>query len=199
LTAGLTSGTGGTASLTSETGSLPGLEYVPEIPGLEKAGAVLTGQSEVRSGKPVPGKTPQRDLSKVVGTIDYFVYGYTANPAGEVRSLLLASTSAPGKLRYAQKLGLDDLDAETLKKITTDLQPYRTRNPAVTSQYGGKWVKPVVKCRVSHEGINDDTRAINPRFDSLILPPAPASPATTSPAAPKSSTPAAPAQKPATK
>jgi hypothetical protein len=199
LTAGLTSGTGGTAGLTSETGSLPGLEYVPEIPGLEKAGAILTGQSEVRSGKPVSGKTPQRDLSKVVGTIDYFVYGYTANPAGEVRSLLLASTSAPGKLRYAQKLGLDDLDAETLKKITTDLQPFRTRNPAVTSQYGGKWVKPVVKCRVSHEGINDDTRAINPRFDSLILPPAPASPATASPAAPKSSTPAAPAQKPATK
>lgn len=194
-TGSLATGTGGIAGLASEKGGLPGgLEYVPEIPGLEKAGAVLTGQTEVRSGKTPSGKTPQRDLSKVVGTIDYFVYGYTANPAGEVRSLLLASNSAQGKLRYAQKLGLDDLDAETLKKITTDLQPFRTRNPAVSSQYGGKWVRPVVKCRVSHEGLNDDTRAINPRFDSLILPAAPASPA-----APKTATTTAPPQTPATK
>ena len=165
------------ASLTG-TGSLPaGLDKIPEIPGLEKVPDLLPGQVEVRSGKSTPGQPTEKDKSKVVGTIDYWVYGYTANPAGEVRSLLLAATTTPGKFRYAQKLGLDGLDAESLKKITEDLKPYRSKSPAVSSPYGGKWVKPVVKCRISHEGLNEDTRAINPQFDSLILPTAPGTPA----------------------
>lgn len=162
---------------TSVPGTLPGtlpagLANVPEIPGLEKVPDLLPGQTEVRIPRSSTGKNEgeEKDKSKVAGTIDYFIYGYTSNPAGEVRSLLLAAAAGPGKLRYAQKLGLDGLSDEALKKITEDLKPFRSRSAAVSSPYGGKWVKPVVKCRVTHEGINDDTRAINPQFDSLILP-----------------------------
>lgn len=190
-------GAGKSGSLTSLTGTggLPaGLDKVPEIPGLEKVPDLLPGQVEVRSGKTTAGQPTEKDKSKVVGTIDYFVYGYTANPAGEVRSLLLAASNGPGKLRYAQKLGLDGLDAESLKKITEDLKPYRSKSPAVSSPYGGKWVKPVVKCRISHEGLNEDTRAINPQFDSLILPTAAGTTTKATPAAP--ATPVTPAAAP---
>ncbi len=103
-------------------------------------------------------------------TFDYWIYGYTTNPEGEIRSLLLATTGGTGPLRFVQKLGLDGLSSEQLAMMSEQLKPYRVRNAAIASPYGGKWVKPVAKCRVEHEGLNADSRPTNAKFQSVVLP-----------------------------
>ena len=103
-------------------------------------------------------------------TLDCWVYGYTANAEGEVRSLLLATKTKTGSLKFFQKLALDSLDDEELKKLNEDLKSYRAKVPAIRSPYVGKWVKPVVKCRVAHDGMNSEERPTNPVYHSLILP-----------------------------
>ena len=103
-------------------------------------------------------------------TLDCTVYGYTANAEGEVRSLLLATKTKTGSLKFFQKLALDSLNDEELKKLNEDLKPYRAKVPAIRSPYVGKWVKPVVVCRVAHDGMNTEERPTNPEFHSLILP-----------------------------
>jgi ATP-dependent DNA ligase len=103
-------------------------------------------------------------------TLDCWVYGYTANAEGEVRSLLLATKSKSGALKFYQKLALDSLGDEELKKLNDDLKPFRTRSSAIKSPYVGKWVKPIVGCRVAHDGMNTEERPTNPVFHSLILP-----------------------------
>ena len=108
--------------------------------------------------------------SKAKGIFDYWIYGYTTNPDGELRSLLLATTGGAGKLRFAQKLGIEGFSSEQLAQITEQLKPFRASSTAVTSPYGGKWVKPVAKCRVEHEGLNADARPINPKYQKIILP-----------------------------
>ena len=121
------------------------------------------------SNSSTPDKTnPSATLSK--GTFDYWIYGYTTNPDGEIRSLLLASTGGTGKLRYSLKLGLDGISSEALAHLREQFKPYRASSAAVTSPYGGKWVKPVAKCRVDHEGLNADEKPINPKFRKVILP-----------------------------
>ena len=124
-----------------------------------------------------PGETPSSSDGKpepVVDatkeTMDFWIYGYTTNPEGEIRSLLLAKTGGKGSLRYAQKLGLDGMSAEQLEEINAQLKPYRTRSAAIASPYGGKWVKPVAKCRVEHEGLSSDSRPSSPKFQRVVLP-----------------------------
>ncbi len=121
------------------------------------------------SNSSTPDKTsPSATLSK--DTFDYWIYGYTTNPEGEIRSLLLASTGGTGKLRYSLKLGLEGINSEALAHLREQFKPYRSSSAAVTSPYGGKWVKPVAKCRVDHEGLNADKKPINPKFRKVILP-----------------------------
>ena len=103
-------------------------------------------------------------------TMDFWIYGYTTNPEGEIRSLLLATTGGTGSLRYAQKLGLDGFSTAQLEEINSQLKPYRSRRAAIASPYGGKWVKPVAKCRVEHEGSSSDSRPTNPKFQRVVLP-----------------------------
>ncbi len=103
-------------------------------------------------------------------TLDCLVYGYTANAEGEVRALLLATKSKTGALRFYQKLALDSLGKEELGKLNEDLKSFRTRSSAIKSPYTGKWVKPVVVCRVAHDGLDSDDRPTNPQFHSLVLP-----------------------------
>lgn len=103
-------------------------------------------------------------------THDLVLIGYTANPEGEARSLLLGTVGKSGKLRYVQKLGLDGLSSDELASLTSSLKPYRIREAAASCPYGGKWVKPVVKCRIEHEGENDDSRPSDPVFRELIFP-----------------------------
>ncbi len=147
----------------------------PSKPGeLDEGKSVLTIRDA--NGTSTPSETPlNSDKSnpsnaKVNGTLDYWIYGYTTNPEGELRSLLLATTGGSGPLRFSQKLGIEGFSAEELAQISDQLKPYRVRNSAISSPYGGKWVKPVVKCRVDHEGINTDQRPINPKFQKVILP-----------------------------
>ncbi len=144
----------GTASaLTSGTASIP----------------KSSGTSSADGNASPPDKTsPSATLSK--DTFDYWIYGYTTNPDGEIRSLLLASMGGTGKLRYSLKLGLDGISSEALAHLREQFKPYRASSAAVTSPYGGKWVKPVAKCRVDHEGLNADDRPINPKFRKVILP-----------------------------
>ena len=127
------------------------------------------GSSTPSGTTPTPEAVPPTE-SKTKGTYDYWIYGYTTNPDGELRSLLLATTAGAGKLRFSQKFGIDELGPEALAKICEQLKPYRTSSAAVTSPYGGKWVKPVTKCRVEHEGLNADSRPINPKFQKVVLP-----------------------------
>ncbi len=108
--------------------------------------------------------------SKAKGTFDYWIYGYTTNSDGELRSLLLATSGGAGKLRFSQKMGIEGFSTEQLSQITEQLKPFRASSAAVTSPYGGKWVKPVAKCRVEHEGLNADERPINPKYQKIILP-----------------------------
>ena len=136
-----------------------------------------SSSTSVRSGSKSQGTpspdSPDSDKTKLPvskGTLDYWIYGYTTNPEGEPRSLLLATTGGSGPLRFSQKLGIDGLSSEELTQISEQLKPYRVRNAAISSPYGGKWVKPVAKCRVDHEGLNADERPINPKFQKLILP-----------------------------
>ena len=119
------------------------------------------------SNTPLVPPAPTEDAKE---TFDYWIYGYTTNPEGEIRSLLLASTGGTGPLRFAQKLGLEGLDSAQLKTISDQLKPFRSRSAALASPYGGKWVKPVVKCRVEHEGLNSESRPSNPKFQSIVLP-----------------------------
>ncbi len=118
------------------------------------------------------GKSAEDKLSSLSDkeTLDCWVYGYTANAEGEVRSLLLATKSKSGAFKFYQKLALDSLADEELQKLNDDLKPFRTRSSAIKSPYVGKWVKPVVGCRVAHDGMNTEERPTNPVFHSLILP-----------------------------
>ena len=67
-------------------------------------------------------------------------------------------------------MGIEGFSSKQLAQITEQLKPYRANSAAVTSPYGGKWVKPVAKCRVEHEGLNADERPINPKYQKVILP-----------------------------
>lgn len=118
-------------------------------------------------GQPASG---EQDSSSDKETLDYWIYGYTANAEGEVRSLLLATKMKNGALKFFQKLALDSLNDKELKQLNEDLKPFRTRTPAIRSPYVGKWVKPVVVCRVAHDGLNTEERPTNPEFHSLVLP-----------------------------
>ena len=122
------------------------------------------------SGSPPSSDNSNPSESKTKGTFDYWIYGYTTNPEGELRSLLLATTGGSGPLRFSQKLGIEGFSSEELSKISEQLKPYRVKNSAISSPYGGKWVKPVAKCRVDHEGLNAEERPINPKFQKVILP-----------------------------
>lgn len=128
-----------------------------------------TGTSSADGHASTPGKT-NRSTAPSRGTFDYWIYGYTTNSDGEIRSLLLATTGGTGKLRFSQKLGLDGVGSEELAEMREQLKPYRSSSAAVTSPYGGKWVKPVAKCRVDHEGLNADNRPSNPKFKKVIMP-----------------------------
>lgn len=120
-----------------------------------------------------PKSTPATALGKA--SIEYIVCGYTANPEGEPRSLLLAQKLPSGPLRFVMKLSLDEsaegkMDSEKLTQMAKALEPYRIRNPAVASPYGGKWVNPVVKVILQHDGLTTEKRPRNPKYQSLILP-----------------------------
>ena len=82
----------------------------------------------------------------------------------------MLAVSEKGKLQYVMKLGLEGVSEESLKIITEDLKPFRARSTTISSPYNGKWVKPVVKCRIGHDGLNEDGRPTNPKYDQLILP-----------------------------
>ncbi len=170
---------GGTASAftegsSSETSGGNSSSSTKKPDGLDDGKSVLT----IRDGKgpTTPSKTPANadnshpSAELVKGSMDYWIYGYTTNPEGEPRSLLLATTGGSGPLRFSQKLGIDGLSTEELAQISEQLKPYRVKNSAISSPYGGKWVKPVAKCRVDHEGLNADERPINPKFQKVILP-----------------------------
>ncbi len=162
--------TGEGAGLTAES-DLPGTEAaLPEStdPGTTETLASLGGKSNPLATSAKSGVSPSASLPK--HTYDYWIYGYTTNPDGEIRSFLLASTGGTGTLRFSQKFGLEGLSSKQLAKLTEQLKPYRSSQAAVTSPYGGKWVKPVAKCRVTHEGLNADSRPTNPTFQKLVLP-----------------------------
>ena len=166
---GAIGGFGGTASaLTGGTSGSGSGGFVNSAGGTASI-PQAAGESSAYGKSATPGKTsPSTSLSK--GTFDYWIYGYTTNPEGEIRSLLLASTGGTGVLRFSQKLGIEGISSEALAKISEQLKPYRVSTAAVNSPYGGKWVKPVAKCRVNHEGLNADDRPINPKFHKVILP-----------------------------
>ncbi|MFO1005895.1 MAG: hypothetical protein U0929_08050 [Planctomycetaceae bacterium] len=145
----------------------------------KSSGGKDTGKSAVISGGAKgtsvglakgPSADDKADSLSDKETLDCWVYGYTANAEGEVRSLLLATKTKTGSLKFFQKLALDSLSDEALKKLNDDLKPFRTKTPAIRSPYVGKWVKPVVGCRVAHDGMNTEERPTNPEFHSLILP-----------------------------
>lgn len=162
------SSSGSSSSKTSLTGSKDNPE------GLGDGKSVLTIRnadgSTTSSGTPPGSDNSNAAAAKTKGSFDYWIYGYTTNPEGELRSLLLATTGGTGPLRYSQKLGIEGFSPEELAKISEQLKPYRVRSTTVSSPYGGKWVKPVAKCRVDHEGLNSDERPINPKFQRVILP-----------------------------
>ena len=164
---------GGTASMLTDGGSSGGSGGTS---GGSSSSAVVTKSVSKSAGTSTPSDAtpPPEDAkptdSKIKGTYDYWIYGYTTNPNGELRSLLLATIGGTGKLRFSQKLGIEGFSSKQLAQITEQLKPYRANSAAVTSPYGGKWVKPVAKCRVEHEGLNADERPINPKYQKVILP-----------------------------
>ena len=164
---------GGTAGMLTEdasSGSSSGISGGSTTSSVTTRGTPQsTGTSTSPKATPSPDEVQPAE-SKAKGIYDYWIYGYTTNPDGELRSLLLATTGGTGKLRFAQKLGIDGFSSEQLAQITEQLKPYRASSTAVTSPYGGKWVKPVAKCRVEHEGLNTDARPINPKYQKIILP-----------------------------
>jgi hypothetical protein len=161
----------GSASSSTQT-PLEGSD--PKSEGLDDGKNVLTRRDA--KGPSTPSESPPSSdnsnppVAKTKGTFDYWIYGYTTNPEGELRSLLLATTGGSGPLRFSQKLGIEGFSTEELAKISEQLKPYRVKNSAISSPYGGKWVKPVAKCRVDHEGLNAEERPINPKFQKVILP-----------------------------
>jgi len=116
------------------------------------------------------GNTKEPPVSEPKESMECWVYGYTTNTEGHVRSLLLAAKAKNGAMKFSQKLALDALSDEELAVINEQLKPFRIRQPSMKSPYAGKWVKPVVKCRVVHEGLNSEERPINPAFHSLVVP-----------------------------
>ena len=164
---------GGTASTLTDGGSSGGSGGTS---GGSSSSSVVTKSVSKSAGTSTPSDAtpPPEDAkptdSKLKGTYDYWIYGYTTNPNGELRSLLLATIGDTGKLRFSQKLGIEGFSSKQLAQITEQLKPYRANSAAVTSPYGGKWVKPVAKCRVEHEGLNADERPINPKYQKVILP-----------------------------
>ncbi len=164
----------GEATTTSTPASRKPTGTKPEVKETFPGSQGTTSKDPASPGESLPGTTPTETVSpetaKAKETVDYWVFGYTTNSNGELRSLLLAIAGESGRMRYAQKLGIDQLSAEDLTKLSEQLKPYRVREPAIPSPYGGKWVNPVVKCRVQHDGLNSDSRPINPMFQSVILP-----------------------------
>ena len=157
FTGGMTSGGAGGPGGAGESSG--GTQSIPKAQGQSSS----TGDATSPAGD-------QASASQTKETVDYWIYGYTTNPDGEIRSLLLATTGGTGKLRFSLKLGIEGFSADDLAKISEQLKPYRTGTPAVNSPYGGKWVNPVTKCRVEHEGLNAEERPINPKYQKVILP-----------------------------
>ncbi len=157
----------GSASSSTET-PREGSDSQPD--GLDDGKSVLTIRDAKDPSTPSETQSGNPAASKAKGTLDYWIYGYTTNPEGELRSLLLATTGGSGPLRFSQKLSIEGFNSEELAKISEQLKPYRVKNSAISSPYGGKWVKPVAKCRVDHEGLNAEERPINPKFQKVILP-----------------------------
>ncbi len=160
------------------TGENPSGEELP-ADGVAVSGSVGTEEEEtgprvmnVLDGSKQPKKTKKSTGAEALGkeTIEYWVCGYTANAEGEPRSLLLAQTIGTGRLKFAMKLPLEGIPTEELEKIATQLEPFRIRNPAVACSLGGKWVNPIVICRVNHEGLSPEKRPKNPMYRELAVP-----------------------------
>jgi hypothetical protein len=97
------------------------------------------------------------------------IIGYTANASGEVRSLLVAVPLKDGRLRFAAKLPLDALTNRDLAELRKVLVKIRTKNPATPCPYGGVWVRPVLQCRVEHDGWTSDGRLRSPSVEELVI------------------------------
>ncbi|WP_175517004.1 ATP dependent DNA ligase [Planctomicrobium piriforme] len=108
--------------------------------------------STIGDEKPVPN-SPSGEKRTERG--DFRIFGYLTNPAGEIRSVLLASVEN-NRGRFVGKLSLEELDEETRDRLQDALDAIRTTRPALKSAFNARWVKPIVVCQVAFTGMTNE-------------------------------------------
>lgn len=141
---------------------VPVAEGKPEAAPPEKLAAVSPDAAQ--NSKPAPAKAvvkvpPPKDQDVPLTAkgeartdrTEFIVFGFLTNPAGDLRSVLLADIRND-RLRFVGKMAVDDLSDPQQAQLQTLLKQYPARSPLLETPYRAKWVQPVVKIRVGHIG-----------------------------------------------
>jgi len=81
----------------------------------------------------------------------FLIFGYLTNPAGEIRSILLADVHSH-RPRFAGKLSLDEIPESQRNQIQQQLDQLRSPRAAMRTSHNARWVHPVLIAHVAYVG-----------------------------------------------
>ena len=82
------------------------------------------------------------------GVKQAIVFGYLVNAGGDIRTLLIATSGADGRPRFAGKLSSDAMTDAQWESIVAALPELRTSRPLVACPNSGFWVEPKFRLNV---------------------------------------------------
>lgn len=116
------------------------------------------------------GLTGEDEAEQKMKKTDCLVLGYTANEAGEFRTLLLAAAPRR-KLQYVGSIGSNQLTPEQRREIDRRMRltPKRqTPFAGIHAPYAGVWLEPVVMCRIEHKDWSSTGILLKSKFMELL-------------------------------
>ncbi|WP_437230054.1 hypothetical protein SH661x_001759 [Planctomicrobium sp. SH661] len=136
-----TSSSGSNGSGMNSLNALSGDQITKSIEELAKA----SPEEMLKKVPPSPSGQPRNQHGR------YVVFGYLTNPAGEIKSLLLAEV-ASNRARFAGKMTLDELDSSAREELQGTLDRIRSSRSVLKTPYQARWVRPMVHVDVAHGG-----------------------------------------------
>jgi len=125
---------------------------------MESAINDFTGDEEDEDANDV-SKWPRKDC---------LIVGYVPGENGEFSSVILAAVMDK-ELKYVANVAADDVDDDsraTLNKRLT-LPGLARKNSLLKVPMGGKWLQPVMMCRIAYKELQDG-KMIKPQVESLL-------------------------------
>lgn len=118
------------------------------LPDTEQVAAALG----TMAAKPKQPQVPRSPSGQVrTDHTEFIIFGYLTNPAGEIRSVLLADVSSK-RARFAGRMSLDELSDAQRREVQSVLDQVRSSRPALKAPHQARWVRPIVIARVAHVG-----------------------------------------------